>query len=316
MARIKLTDREDDVLRLAIRGFSNDQIAADLAISRRTVEAHMRTLFRKTGVTRRAQLAVLYQGSDTTEVSVPPSLAAVDGPLPPLSQQRLDRVDYERQLRHYANAIHGLVDRQFPLFEERVEITLVVGEQDGQDIVVERRRTKPKPYLVYRILGPIVTWPNSTFALDDLGPACNVYGQDTHVDIHPVRDVDGRPLVMILFQPGLHGDTEWVLRYRSPKLWSPLRSLGQDSLTWATATLDQRHPATTSELTLKVIFPASWTGEQLTERSNFGIVHSKRLPTGQTELTWQHNTPQARAYQWILQGQNQGGQGRSRPNAT
>jgi DNA-binding CsgD family transcriptional regulator len=311
VARIQLTDREDEVLRLAIRGLSNDQIAADLTISRRTVEAHMRTLFRKTGVTRRAQLAVLYQGSDATELSVRPSLDAADGPPRPLSRQRLDRVGYERQLRRYANAIHGLVDRQFPLFEERVEITLVVGEQDGQDIVVERRWTRPRPYLVYRILGPIVTWPDGAFALDDLGLACNVYGQDTHVDIHPVRDVDGRPLVMILFQPGLHGDTEWVLRYRSPKLWSPLRSVGQDSLTWATATLDQRHPATTSELTLKVVFPASWTGEQLTERSNFGMVHSKCLPTGQTEVTWHHNTPQAGAYQWVLRGQSQGRQHRS-----
>jgi DNA-binding CsgD family transcriptional regulator len=311
VARIQLTDREDEVLRLAIRGLSNDQIAAGLAISRRTVEAHMRTLFRKTGVTRRTQLAALYEGSDASKLSVPPSLDVTDGPLPPLSQQRLDRENYERRLHRYADAIHGLVDRQFPLFEERVEITLVVGEQDGQDIVVERRWTRPRPYLVYRILGPIMTWPDGAFAPDELGLACNVYGKDTHVDIHPVRDVDGRPLVMILFQPGLHGDTEWVLRYRSPKLWSPLRSLGQDSLTWATATLDQRHPATTTELALKVLFPASWTGAQLTERSNFGMIHSQCLPTGQTEITWHHNTPQAGAYQWVLQGQGQGGLSRS-----
>lgn len=264
----------------------------------------MRTLFRKTGVTRRAQLAVLYQGVDAgVGLSVPGSPDAADGLAPPLSQHRRDLANCERQLRLYAEAVHGLVDRQFPLFEEHVEITLIVGEQDGQDIVVERRWTRPRPYLVYRILGPIVTWPDGPpFELDDLALACNVDGQDTHVDIHPVRDVDGRPLVMILFQPGLQAETEWALRYHSPMLWSPLRSSGQDSLTWATATLDQRHPATTSELTLKVIFPTSWADEQLTEQNSLGVIHTERLPTGQTQLTWHHDTPHAGAYRWVLQG--------------
>jgi DNA-binding CsgD family transcriptional regulator len=290
VARIQLTDREDEVLRLAVSGLSNDEIADRLAISRRTVEAHMRTLFRKTGVARRAQLATLFQGGDAGGELSAPEAVNYEG-------------NHERQLRRYADAVHGLVDRQYPLFEERVEITVMVGEQDGQDLIVERRWTTPRPYLVYRILGPIVTEPDgSPFEPDDLCLACHVVGQDTHVDTHPVRDVDGRLLVMILFQPGLHADTEWVLQYCSPRLWSPLRSSGQDSLTWATATLDQRHPATTSELTLKVVFPASWVGEQLTEQSNLGMINTERLHTGQTQLTWHHDTPQAGAYQWVLQG--------------
>ncbi len=303
MATTQLTHREAEVLDLAIGGLSNDEIAARLAISRRTVEAHMRTLFRKAGVTRRAQLAALYQGSDVSAgLSVPGSPDAADGLAPPLSQHRRDLANYERQLRRYADAVHGLVDRQFPLFKERVEITLMVGEQDEQDIVVERRWTTPRPYLVYRILGPIVTRPHGSFRLDDLALVCHVDGQDTHVDVHPVLDVDGRPLLMILFQPGLQDDTEWVLRYRSPRLWSPLRSSGQDSLTWATGTLDQRHPATTSELTLKVVFPTSWTGQRLTEQGNLGVIHTERLPTGQTQVTWHNDTPHAGAYHWVLHG--------------
>jgi DNA-binding CsgD family transcriptional regulator len=299
--RTQLTHREDEVLHLAVGGLSNDEIAARLAISRRTVEAHMRTLFRKIGVTKRAQLVALYQGRD-------PAGAALDGPKPvagpvvALSPQRRDLVDCERQLQAYAAGIRGLVDRQFPLFEERVEITVMVGEQDEQDVVVERRWTSPRPYLVYRILGPIVPWPDGPFELDELAPACHVNGQDTHVDVHPVRDVDGRPLLMILFQPGLQVDTEWVIRYRSPKLWGPLRSSGQDTLSWATATLDERHPPTTNKLTLKVVFPASWAGERLTEQSNLGAIHAERLPTGQTQVTWHHDTPHAGAYHWVLQG--------------
>jgi DNA-binding CsgD family transcriptional regulator len=304
VAGTQLTHREHEVLHLAISGLSNDEIATRLAISRRTVEAHMRTLFRKTGATRRAQLAALSERSDQIVAGSPgPEPAGTNNdsavPLP----QRLDPSDCERQLRFYAAAVRGLVDRQFPLFEERVEITVLVGERDGQDMVVERRWTRPKPYLVYRILIPIGPWADGPpFELEDLALACDVDGRDVQVDVHPVRDVDGQPLVMILFQPGLQTDTEWVLRYRSPKLWNPLRSSGRDTLTWATATLDQRHQPTINELTLKVIFPAAWMGGQMTEQSNLGVIETERLPTGQTQVTWLHRAPVAAAYHWVLQG--------------
>jgi DNA-binding CsgD family transcriptional regulator len=300
----RFTEREDDVLRHVIAGLSNDEIAARLAISRRTVEAHMRTLFRKTGVTRRTQLAALYQESDmvVVEQSVPERAGAINGLAPTLSQHRHDLADCERQLRAYGTAVRGLVDRQFPLFDERVEITAMIGEEDEQDIVIERRWTRPRPYLVYRVLGPIVPWTDGPFEVDELALACNVDGQDTHVNVHPVRDVDGRPLVMVLFQPGLQTETEWVLRYHSPKLWNPLRTSGQDTLTWATATLDQRHPPMINELILKVVFPASWTHEGLTEQTNVGVIHADRLPTGQTQITWRHEAPSAAEYHWVLQG--------------
>ncbi|MGH3779006.1 MAG: response regulator transcription factor [Pseudonocardiaceae bacterium] len=301
----QLTVREDEVGRLAAEGLSNDEIASSLGVSRRTVETHLRAVFRKAGVRRRTQLARWYQ-QDNKIVNGPsglqPARITKTNDLTP-TRRRRSPTEYEQELRRYANAVHGLVDRQFPLFEERVEITLMVGEQDGQDIVSERRWTSPRPYLIYRILGPIVTGPDGPpFELDDLEPACHVNGQDTQVHIHPVRDVGGRPLLMILFQPGLHDDTEWVLSYRSPRLWDPLRSSGQDELSWATATLDERHPATTSELTFKVIFPASWTGERLTEQSNLGEIHTGRLPTGRTQVTWHHDTPHASAYHWVLHG--------------
>ncbi len=304
MARTQLTHREHEVLHLATRGLSNDEIAARLAISRRTVEAHMRTLFRKTGVTRRAQLAAVSPRNDqlAADSTVPDPVSGNNDSAVPLPQ-RLDPTDCERQLRFYAAAVRGLVDRQFPLFEERVEITVLVGEQDGQDIVVERRWTTPKPYVVYRILGPIGAWADALpFEPEDLALACDVNGHDVQAEVHPVRDMDGQPLVMVLFQPGLQTETEWVLRYRSPKLWNPLRSSGRDTLTWATATLDQRHQPTINELTLKVIFPAAWTHEQMTERSNLGVIDTECLPTGQTQVTWHHRAPVAAAYHWVLQG--------------
>lgn len=300
MARTQLTHREDEVLRLAVSGQSNEEIAARLGISRRTVEAHMRTLFRKTGVARRGQLAGLYRDGEL--VVAPAGSAPGDGVVPP-SPAPGTPADQDRRLHAYGAAVRGLVDRQFPLFEERVEIIVVIGEQDGQDTIVERRWTRPRPYLIYRILAPIMaSLEEGQLEAGDLALACYVDGQDTQVDVHPVRDVDGRTLVMILFQPGLQHETAWVLRYRSPQLWNPLRSSGQDTLSWATGTLDQRHPPTTTELTLKVVFPASWKGGQVTERSNLGLIHTERLATGQTQATWHHDTPDAGTYNWTLQG--------------
>lgn len=70
----------------------------------------------------------------------------------------------------------------------------------------------------------------------------------------------------------------------------------------ATATRDQRHQPTINELTLKVVFPAAWTGEQMTEQSNLGVAHTERLPTGQAQVTWHHRGPVAAMYHWELQG--------------
>jgi DNA-binding NarL/FixJ family response regulator len=52
-----LTDRELDVLRLLTSGLGNSEIAERLMISRRTVHAHLRSIFTKLGVTTRAAAA-------------------------------------------------------------------------------------------------------------------------------------------------------------------------------------------------------------------------------------------------------------------
>lgn len=49
-----LTDREAEVLRLVAKGFTNAQVAERLFISPRTVNAHLRTIYGKLGVSSRA----------------------------------------------------------------------------------------------------------------------------------------------------------------------------------------------------------------------------------------------------------------------
>jgi DNA-binding CsgD family transcriptional regulator len=53
-----LTEREVDVLRLVVRGYSDRQISDELYISQRTVNAHLRNMLGKTDLANRTELSV------------------------------------------------------------------------------------------------------------------------------------------------------------------------------------------------------------------------------------------------------------------
>ncbi len=63
----RLTDREMELVTLASRGMSNAELAASLAISRRTVTTHMTRIYAKLEVNTRAELvaALLTEQRDT-----------------------------------------------------------------------------------------------------------------------------------------------------------------------------------------------------------------------------------------------------------
>ena len=63
---VELSDRENEVLSLLMKCFSNQQIASELRISEKTVEKHLTNIYAKAGVSSRTE-AVLWgmsQGRD------------------------------------------------------------------------------------------------------------------------------------------------------------------------------------------------------------------------------------------------------------
>jgi DNA-binding CsgD family transcriptional regulator len=277
---IQLTAREVEIRDLAAEGKTNEEIAGLLGLSRRTVEAHLRMVYRKMGLTRRGDL------------NAPPENSG-SGRLQQLEQRLAMR---ERQLQSYEAAMKRIIDRQFPLFDERVEITLKIGSNPLEDVVTEKHWTDPNPYLVYRVIRPITPFGTpGDDAVESLAITCEVDRADVGVAVQAIADHDNRPRALVLFQPGLDSPAQWTLRYRTPGLWTPLRREGVDRLTWAAGTLDKRHNDGISELRIQFEFPPDAEGIEVVEIRGAGT-----LQQGVTRVTYVDNSRTGGLYDWQL----------------
>jgi len=59
LEQIKITRRDQDILKLLLQGCSNKEIAAELNISPRTVKQHLRTLFLRAGIKQGRKRVIL-----------------------------------------------------------------------------------------------------------------------------------------------------------------------------------------------------------------------------------------------------------------
>jgi DNA-binding NarL/FixJ family response regulator len=66
-----LTERELQLARLVVDRKTNPQIAAELFLSTKTVETHLRNIFRKLDVASRVELARAVEHADRTEALAP-----------------------------------------------------------------------------------------------------------------------------------------------------------------------------------------------------------------------------------------------------
>jgi DNA-binding CsgD family transcriptional regulator len=66
---VNLTDREQEIVRLVIGSKSNDEIAAALGTSRKTVEYHLSRLYERFGILTRLELALRVEREGWLEIS-------------------------------------------------------------------------------------------------------------------------------------------------------------------------------------------------------------------------------------------------------
>lgn len=59
LEQVKVTRRDQEVLKLLVQGCSNKEIAAELSISPRTVKQHLRTLFLRAGIKQGRKRVIL-----------------------------------------------------------------------------------------------------------------------------------------------------------------------------------------------------------------------------------------------------------------
>lgn len=281
MPPTQLTAREVEVRDLAAEGKTNEEIAGRLGLSRRTVEAHLRMVYRKTGLARRGDLGA------------PPARGETDR-IQELERQLAVR---ERQLQSYEDAMKRIIDRQFPLYDEKVEITIKIGSSPLEDVVTEKHWTDPSPYLVYRVIRPITSLghPNDD-VVQSLAITCEVDRADVGVAVQAVADINNRPRALVLFQPGLAQPVEWTVRYRAPGLWDPLRREGIDYLTWAAGTLDKRYNDGINELRVCFEFPRDAEEVDVIEQRGAG----KMEKVGDAALSYVDNSRTGGQYTWRL----------------
>lgn len=71
LSEVKITQRDQQVLKLLVQGCTNKEIANELKISPRTVKQHLRTLFLRAGIKdgrKRVKLAIAMRWKEEPEI--------------------------------------------------------------------------------------------------------------------------------------------------------------------------------------------------------------------------------------------------------
>ena len=102
LATIKITQRDEQVLKLLVQGCSNKEIAAQLKISPRTVKQHLRTLFLRAGIRDGRKRVKLTAAPRSTQ-----NQAFIEGHLRP-SAALLARIEHDSEHKFPIPCTHNV----------------------------------------------------------------------------------------------------------------------------------------------------------------------------------------------------------------
>lgn len=197
--------------------------------------------------------------------------------------------------------IRSYIDRQGLLYQESLEVTVVVGDDDRHDSVTERRRTVPQRPMAHRVFSPIVPInTRQTIKLSDLNLRCERSNSGKITPLALAEQVDSLS-AWFVFDPPAAEEVEWIVEYQQIGLWAPLRKYGFDRLVWT-----DRMPSGSagrsvlSSLRFNFIFPMSDVPPRVSEQHRFGILAPPRRILGDERwlIEWHDPKPAGRRYFW------------------
>jgi hypothetical protein len=191
---------------------------------------------------------------------------------------------------------------QVPSFDERVELTIFVGEDDDGDLVEERIWTNPTPELVCRTMRPIVPDDGRVHGRDDIDFKCAVVsGDETKVSVLQLRAEPRRLQLWLGFDPVIDDEAEWWVRYQPRGLWRPLRETGSDYLMWDDETPNNVFGySPLRDFRIIFVFPADWAPRVVEIRRRGRVTPAHRRDDGRWMIEWHDPNPGGHRYRWDL----------------
>jgi hypothetical protein len=190
-------------------------------------------------------------------------------------------------------------------YTDDVELTYLVGAEQGADRVVEHRRTTPEPGAGLPFLQGRLTTPTQLEAdaltLADIEMTTRSEDDRTAIRHLALAESPGLLRCMFVFRPAISEPVGWYARYRMPGLWDVLRESGHDRLTWTPSPrVDDPERSTLSRLVVNFDFPPE-AGDDVfvRDRDNREL---KRLtgPDGSLRYRWETDLPLPERYSWDL----------------
>jgi hypothetical protein len=204
----------------------------------------------------------------------------------------------------YMAAIERIIDREVPLFQDTLEVTVVVGNNDDTDLIFERWHTIPQPRVTHRSVRPILPMNEERIVrLEDIGFRSRLLNATGNITQLPLIEKINYLRVWLVFHPALTATTDWTVEYRPKGLWRPLRQRGWDYLRWNDSLpTDNDAPSSLTRFTVRFVFPKSSMAPGVSERNNLGQLDSPTRIAGteQWVVVWRDPHPDGRRYEWDL----------------